>query len=136
MKPTVFLFGEAEKGDYCTPHLCKSLPQLADTFGNPPEESLGLFYAIQTLLLDRDIVFFRVKEEGFSIQDYRKGLRLLQIKEAIPLLSAIYIPGIGDSELIQEVSDVCHIHKSLLVITQKDLYDYLTSLPKNKPLVE
>ena len=136
MKPTVFLFGEAEKGDYCTPHLCKSLPQLADTFGNPPEESLGLFYAIQTLLFDRDIVFFRVKEEGFSIQDYRKGLRLLQIKEAIPLLSAIYIPGIGDSELIQEVSDVCHIHKSLLVITQKDLYDYLTSLPKNKPLVE
>jgi len=134
MKPIVFLFGEAEKGDYCTPHLCKSLPQLADTFGNPPEESFGLFYAIQTLLFNRDIVFFRVKEEGFSIQDYRKGLRLLQIKEAIPLLSAIYIPGIGDSELIQEVSDVCHIHKSLLVITQKDLYDYLTSLPKNTQL--
>lgn len=136
MKPIVFLFGEAEKGDYCTPHLCKSLPQLADTFGHPPEESLGLFYAIQTLLFNRDIVFFRVKEEGFSIQDYRKGLRLLQIKEAIPLLSAIYIPGIGDSELIQEVSDVCHIHKSLLVITQKDLYDYLTSLPKNTQLLE
>lgn len=131
MKPTVFLFGEAEKGDYCSPHLCKSLPQLADTFGNPPEETFGLFFAIQTLLFNKDIVFFRVKEEGFSLTDYRKGLRLLQVKEAIPLLSAIYIPGIGDSELIQEVSDVCHIHKSLLVITQKDLYDYLTSLPQN-----
>ncbi len=129
MKPTVFLFGEAEKGDYCTPHLCRSLPQLADTFGNPPEETLGLFFAIQTLLFNKDIVFFRVKEEGFSIADYRKGLRLLQVKEAIPLLSAIYIPGIGDVELIQEVSDVCQIHSSLLVITQKDLYDYLTSLP-------
>ena len=132
MKPTVFLFGEAEKGDYCTPHLCRSLPQLADTFGNPPEETLGLFFAIQTLLFNKDIVFFRVKEEGFSLTDYRKGLRLLQVKEAIPLLSAIYIPGIGDTELIQEVSDVCHIHKSLLVITQKDLYDYLTSLPQNE----
>lgn len=131
MKPTVFLFGEAEKGDYCTPHLCRSLPQLADTFGNPPEETLGLFFAIQTLLFNKDIVFFRVKEEGFSLTDYRKGLRLLQVKEAIPLLSAIYIPGIGDTELIQEVSDVCNIHKSLLVITQKDLYDYLTSLPQN-----
>ena len=129
MKSTVFLFGEAEKGDYCTPHLCRSLPQLADTFGNPPKETLGLFYAVQTLLFNRDLVFFRVKEEGFSIQDYRKGLRLLQVKEAIPLLSAIYIPGIGDAEFIEEASAVCHIHKSLLIITQKDLYDYLTALP-------
>jgi hypothetical protein len=127
MKPTIFLFGEAERGDFCTPHLCRSLPQLADTFGNPPVESLGLFYAVQSILYDRDIVFFRVREEGFSLQDYHKGLRLLKIKEAIPMLSAIFAPGIGDHELIQEASDICHIHKSLLVITQKDLYDYLTS---------
>ncbi|NDE82418.1 MAG: hypothetical protein EB051_02220, partial [Chlamydiia bacterium] len=78
---------------------------------------------------NRDIVFFRVKEEGFSIQDYRKGLRLLQIKAAIPVLSAIYIPGIGDLDLIEEVTQVCHIHNSLLVITEKDLYDYLTCFP-------
>lgn len=129
MKSTIFLFGEAERGDYCTPHLCRSLPQLADLFGHPPIESLGIPYAIQSLLFHREIVFFRVKEEGFSMQDYRKGLRLLQVKEAIPMLSAIYIPGIGDAELIQEVSEVCHIHNSLLVITGKDLYDYLTYLP-------
>ena len=126
MKSTIFLFGEAERGDYCTPHLCRSLPQLADIFGNPPEDSQGISYAVQSLLYQRDIVFFRVKEEGFSIPDYRKGLRLLQIKESIPLLSAIYIPGIGDNEFIQEASDICQIHKSLLVITEKDLYDYLT----------
>lgn len=132
MKPTIFLFGEAERGEYCTPHLCRSLPQLADLFGNPPTETLGISYAIQSLLFNRDIVFFRVKEEGFSIQDYRKGLRLLQIKAAIPLLSAIYIPGIGDLDLIEEVAQVCHIHNSLLVITDKDLYDYLTCFPNQK----
>jgi hypothetical protein len=129
MKPTIFLFGEAEKGDYCTPHLCRSLPQLAETFGQPPEDTMGLFYAIQSLLYNKDIVYFRVKEEGFSLQDYKKGLRLLKVKESIPILSAIFIPGIGDHEIIEEVSDVCQVHKSLLVISQKDLYDYLTSFP-------
>ena len=128
MKPTVFLFGEAEKGEYCTPYLCKSVGQLMENFGNPPEESMGIHFAIQTLLFNRDLVFFRVKEEGFSIQDYKKGLRLLQIKESIPVLSAIYIPGIGDDEVIQEATDVCHIHKSLMVLTEKDLYDYLTTV--------
>jgi hypothetical protein len=129
MKPTVFLFGEAEKGDFCKPHLCKSLPQLADTFGHPPMDTMGLTFAIQTLLFRKEIIFFRVKEEGFSLNEYRKGLRLLQVKEAIPSLSAIYVPGIGDHEMIAEVSEVCHIHKSLLVITEKDLYDFLTHIP-------
>lgn len=127
MKPTVFLFGEAQKGDFCKPYLCKSLSQLADTFGHPPMDTMGLFFAIQTLLFEKELIFFRVKEEGFSLDEYKKGLRLLNIKEAIPSLSAIYVPGIGDSEIISEASDVCHLHKSLLVITEKDLYDYLTT---------
>ena len=127
MKPTVFLFGEAEKGDFCKPYLCRSLPQLAETFGHPPMDTLGLFFAIQTLLFQKEIIFFRVKEEGFSYEEYRKGLRLLQVKEAIPSLSAIYVPGIGEKEIIGEISDICHLHKSLLVITEKDLYDYLTT---------
>jgi hypothetical protein len=130
MKPTVFLFGEAEKGDFCTPLLCKSLLQLADTLGNPPQESLGIPYAIQALLFERELVFFRVKEEGFSTSDYMRGLRLLQNKEVIPHLHAICIPGVGDSDIIEAVGNVCTLHKSLLVITEKDLYDYLTFFPK------
>lgn len=126
MKPTVFLFGEAEKGEYCVPHLCRSVGQLMENFGNPPDESLGIFYAVQTLMYNKDLVFFRVKEEGFSIADYKKGLKLLHIKESIPILSAIYLPGIGDQEVIHEVSTVCQIHKSLMVLTEKDLYDFLT----------
>ena len=57
MKPTVFLFGEAEKGDFCKPYLCRSLPQLAETFGHPPMDTLGLFFAIQTLLFQKEIIF-------------------------------------------------------------------------------
>ena len=131
MKPTVFLFGEAEKGDFCTPLLCRSLAQLAETLGNPPQESLGIQYAVQTLLYERELLFYRVKEEGFSTSDYMKGLKLLQNKELIPNLHAICIPGVGDYEIIEAVSTLCLMHKSLLLISEKDLYDYLTFYPKS-----
>lgn len=127
MRHTIFLFGEAEKGDFCTPLICKSLPQLADTLGNPPEESLGILYAVQALLYERELIFFRVKEEGFSTQDYMRGLKLLQNKEITPHLAAICMPGVGDVEIIDATNPVCSLHKSSLIITEKDLYDYLTS---------
>lgn len=122
---TVFLFGEAEKGEFCTPLLCRSLPQLVDTLGNPPEESLGILYAIQTLMYDRDLIFFRVKEEGFSTEDYLRGLKLLQQKLIQFELGAICMPGVGDKEIINATSPICHLHKSFLILNEKDLYDYL-----------
>jgi hypothetical protein len=124
---TIFLFGEAEKGAYCTPILCPSLPVLAETLGNPPEESLGIQYAVQTLLFERQLIYFRVKEEGFSFQDYMKGLRCLQERSHLPKLTAICMPGVGDSEIIETTSEICHLHKSLLILTEKDLFDYLTA---------
>ncbi|MGE5196063.1 MAG: hypothetical protein ACM3JI_01885 [Anaerolineae bacterium] len=126
MRTTIFLFGEAEKGAFCTPFLCKSLPQLADTFGNPPEESEGIIYGVQTLLYERELIYFRVKEEGFSIQDYMRGLKLLEQKQITIEISAICMPGVGDSEIIDAGSTICSLYNSFLVITQKDLYDYLT----------
>lgn len=128
MQHTIFLFGEAEKGDFCTPFLCKSLPQLAETFGNPPEESLGLIYAVQALMFDRDLIYFRVKEEGFSIPDYMRGIRFLENKELSHHLSAICMPGVGDAKIIEATSPICSLHHSLLITTEGDLYDYLTSL--------
>lgn len=127
MRHTFFLFGEAEKGDFCTPLTCKSLPQLADTFGNPPEDSQGIIYGVQALLYKRDLIFFRVKEEGYSIQDYMRGIKLLQNQNALPPVSAICLPGVGDAEIIEEISHVCQLHKSCLIVNQKDLYDYLTA---------
>jgi hypothetical protein len=126
MRQTIFLFGEAEKGDFCTPLLCKSLPHLAETFGNPPEESLGILYAVQALMFDRELIYFRVKEEGFSIADYMRGIRLLENKETFRHLTAICMPGVGDAEIIEATNPICSVHQSLLITTEKDLYDYLT----------
>ena len=71
---TVALFGEAERGDFRTAYFCQSLHQLAEYFGNPPEDSLGLHYAVQALMHGRDLIFFRVEEEGYSRDDYLLGL--------------------------------------------------------------
>ncbi len=127
MRQTIFLFGEAEKGDFCTPLLCKSLPQLVDLFGHPPAESQGISYAVQALLYKKELIFFRVKEEGFSSQDYMRGLKILKKKEATSSLTAICMPGVGDATIIDSSQTVCQIHKSFLIITEKDLYDYLTT---------
>lgn len=126
MKHTVFLFGEAERGDFCTPLSCHSLAQLSDQLGNPPGESKGIPYAIQSLMYNRDLIFFRVKEEGYSVPDYMKGFRLLQKGTEIRI-SALCMPGVGDPLLINASTPICHLHQSLLIIEEKDLYDYLTS---------
>jgi hypothetical protein len=129
MRHVVFLFGEAEKGEFCTPLLCKSLPQLAEELGNPPQDSKGILYAVQTLMYERELIFFRVKEEGFSTEDYMRGIKLLQRKDAFSPLSAICMPGVGSGEIIDATSTICSLHKSFLIIDEKDLYDYLSSLP-------
>lgn len=122
----VFLFGEAEKGEYCTPLYCKNMSHLMEKLGNPPKESQGIYYAVQTLLYQRDLIFFRVREEGFSTDDYLRGLKLLQDREITYPLEAIYMPGVGDAEIIHATTSICQLYKSFLVITEKDLYDYLS----------
>lgn len=125
MKQTIFLFGEAEKGDFCTPLWFKSLPQLVELLGNPPEESQGIPYAIQTLLYGKELIYFRVKEEGFSTPDYVRGLKLLKNREAFQKLSAICLPGVGDAGIIDATGLVCELYRSILILNEKDLYDYL-----------
>lgn len=123
---TIFLFGEAEKGDFCTPLFLKSVPQLAELCGNPPAESLGILYAVQALLYERELIYFRVKEEGFSISDYMKGLKLLKSPELFCNLNAICMPGVGDEEIINLSTEICSLDKSFLITNEKDLYDFLT----------
>ena len=127
MKPTIFLFGESEKGSLGNPFLYTSLPSLYDGLGAPPEDTLGVHYAVQTILYSRQLLFCRVKEEGFNTQDYIKGLLLLKRKACKPKIQAIFMPGVGDEKILEVAEDVCNLYKSLLVITEKDLYDYLTS---------
>jgi hypothetical protein len=126
MKSTIFLFGEAEKGEFGIPFPCRSLSDLLKTVGTPPEESLGVRYAIQALMYERNLIFCRVKEEGFSIKDYIQGCSLIKKGHFGPHLQALFLPGVGDQEIIGAAIDVCNLYSSLLVVTEKDLYDYLT----------
>lgn len=125
---TVALFGEAQKGEFNTAYYCKSLDQLSDFLGEPPsQESMGLQFAIQAILYQRGVVYFRVREEGFSACDYQFGLQFLENKELFPPISALCLPGVGSNEILAGTTPLCQLHKSILIITERDLYDYLTN---------
>jgi hypothetical protein len=124
---TIAIFGEAEKGQFKRPYTLREMTQLVDAFGNPPVESQGLFYAVQAILYQRELIFFRVEEEGFSTSDYLFGLNYLENLANVERLHALCLPGVGDAQIIKNSLLTCSKRKSLLVITPKDLYDYLTS---------
>ncbi|GAB4226662.1 MAG: hypothetical protein Tsb0021_02870 [Chlamydiales bacterium] len=122
----VVVFGESEKGGYHKPYLCHSLPQLVDTLGHPPPDSRGLFFAVQTILYDYPTLFFRVREEGFSYNDYFKGVELLRKHGGEMNLGALFAPGVGSSEVIEALSGTCELCEGILITTESDLYDFLT----------
>ncbi len=124
MQHVVALFGEAEKGQFKKAHHLRELPQLIDLLGQPPPDSEGLFFAIQALLFQRQLIYFRVEEEGFSHPDYYSGFKLLEESKK---LHALCLPGVGDGAILSASESLCRKHNSLLITTQKDLYDYLTS---------
>jgi hypothetical protein len=125
---TMVLFGEAEKGDFHTAYYCRNMAQLMECFGNPPHQSHGLDYAIQALLFRFHLLFFRVREEGFSEQDYFVGMKILMEQSAISDIMAICMPGVGDCHIINAVVPVCKTYHSILVISESDLYDYFTHI--------
>lgn len=124
---TVFLFGAAEKGEVCAPLYLDSMQQLFDCLGNPPENTEGVRCAIQTVLFEHHLIFYRVTEEGFSLDEYIRGLRWLRQKPLKSSLQAICMPGVGDPEIIQAALPICHIYHSILLFSEKDSYDYLTT---------
>lgn len=126
MRRSLLLFGEAEKGQYGTPIYCKTLPELVDLVGIPSKDSLGIHYAVQSLLYERDLYYIRVREEGFSKEDYLKGLQLLKTHILPANTSALFLPGVGDAEIIEATTPLCHHYKLFLIMGQQDLYDFLT----------
>ncbi len=126
MRYTIAVFGEAERGNFQTAFFCQNLEQLESNFGNPPKNSVGLHFAIQTLLFDRNLIFFRVKEEGFSTSDYLHGLHQLETQYLFSSLKAIGMPGVGNRQILGASEAICEAHKSLLITSEADLYDYLT----------
>ncbi len=126
MRQRVAIFGESEKGRFHFLYYFLNLPSLMDTLGNPPDESQGLHLAIQTLLFDHDLIYIRVKEEGFSKKEYQVGLELLNNSGKLDDLTAVCLPGVGSKELVSLSTRLCVEKRALLLTTQKDLFDYLT----------
>lgn len=124
---TIALFGEAEKGEYQKGYWCQDLSQLVDLFGNPPEESKGLYYATQSILYRHPVIYFRVEEEGFSTRDYSNGVEILSKSPLIKQIIAICAPGVGDPRIISFVTPLCHAYHQILITTEYDLIDYLTA---------
>lgn len=121
---TMALFGEAEKGQFRKAYVLRELPQLVDALGNPPGESEGIRFAVQALLYQRELIYFRVEEEGFSEDDYFFGLKQLQ---SVKKLHALCMPKVGSIEIMEASRPLYEKHKSILLTSQKDLYDYLTA---------
>lgn len=121
----IALFGEAEKGAFKKGFLCQELPELVELFGNPPPDSLGLFYATQALLYHYPLIFFRVEQEGFSRDDYLNGIQILESSSSINLIRAICMPGVGDHKIINALLPLCYLHHQILITTERDLFDYL-----------
>lgn len=128
MEPsTIALFGEAEKGEYQKGILCQELTELLELFGNPPPDSKGLYYATQALLFHFPLVYFRVEEEGFSTQDYLKGIAILKASPLLNTIAAICTPGVGDKEIINAILPICYAHHQILITSEQDLFDYLSA---------
>lgn len=124
----IALFGESEKGELDTAHFCKTLDDLFEKLGQPPQESLGLFFAVQALLYKKPLLYFRVRVEGVSTEDYLSGLHFLwEDSFSIIRLQALFLPGVGSKTLIDEGCKLCVARKSLLMMSEQDFFDYLVS---------
>lgn len=121
----LFIFGESEKGVLCRPTLCNTIVDLFQNFGHPPEGANGLFCATQTVLMKKPCVFFRVKEEGYSLDDYLKGLDILKNDWKGVTLQGIGIFGCSDKDVIEKTERLCLQRRSLILINQSDLFDIL-----------
>lgn len=124
---TIVLFGEAEKGDFETPHYCTDLESLFTLLGQPPEATQGLHFAVRSLLYGYHCIYFRVSEEGVSVPDYSFGLEFLHKSTLTQIaIRALGLPGIGDQDIIEESLMICKERDSLLLMDEKDFYDWLT----------
>lgn len=124
--PPLVLFGEAERGEFHAGYYCKTLEELVFCFGNPPIGSRGLDFAVQTLLFNRSILFFRVEEEGYSIDDYAHGFDIIANKRPFEDISALCMPGVGNEAILDVAIPLCKHFNTLLITSEPDLYDLLT----------
>ncbi len=121
----IALFAEAEKGNFDTGVPIYTPSDLLQIFGHPPKEAKGMLMAIQALHYQHPLLIFRVKDEGFSVSDYRSGLNWMEENLEENKLGAICAPGVGSVDILDPLFEFSHRIKALLMTTELDLYDYL-----------
>ncbi len=127
MHHCVAIFGEAEKGSFSTPLFIDSVEKLNQSLGIASRNSCGLFFAIQFLSYHYPLIYLRVREEGFNPKDYFDGMKQLLSKSQKRKISAVSLPGVGDVEIINAILTMCKKCRSILLTTEKDFYDYITT---------
>ena len=121
------LFAEARMGKPEAPCQIRSVDELFTLTGLPKENKSGLNWAIQALLYQVELLFFRVEEEGFSENEYFQGLNYLEKSLKKEPFQALALPGVGSLPILEKARMVCLKKKSLLIMNEEDLYDCLTS---------
>ena len=127
MHHCVAIFGEAERGSFSTPLFIDSVKKLNQSLGLSSPHSYGLFFAIQFLSYHYPLIYLRVREEGFNKKDYFHGMKQLLSKNQKYKISAFCLPGVGDVQIIDPILTMCKKCRSLLLTTEKDFYDYITT---------
>lgn len=118
---SVAVFGQASKGETSNVYTINSHQELFCKIGDAPEGSKGIQYALEALDYGRRVYFIPVREEGCNSAEYYVALpRLFNLG-----IDAVYIPGGGSFRLIE---DLLQKLKAVILISESDAYDYLTSL--------
>lgn|SRR3989338_4363988 len=123
-KRVISIFGESEKGEYEKFYPIADLAEAFEILGSPPKETEALQFSLQILGASQPILFFRVKEEGFSFDSYAKGIELLKVNSGPFTIQALFMPGLSDPNLIEKAREACEKHQAVLLITDKDFQDY------------
>ena len=125
-KRTILIFGESKEGEFHKFLFLKTLPDLAEALGEPTETGLGVHIAIQSILSNRDVLFYKVKEEGFHADHYLLGFKQLENEFHSTPLAAIALPGVSSANILELASSLCNQHRSIILFNEKDLYDLMT----------
>lgn len=104
--------------------LFSDLEELSLVLGEPIEGRSGVKDGIQALLYQYQLMFFRVQQEGLSVEDYYQGFAWIQ-KSRMPI-TAMKLPGVGSRGLLASANTICLQKGSILVIDEIDFYDFAT----------
>ncbi len=123
---TIVIFGESKGGDFQKPLLFNTLPELSQALGEPTQNSSGIHLAVQALLLNQRVLYYKVSEEGFNPDQYLLGFKLIEKYPPEKSISAALLPGVSSSEILTLAKEFSAHTGLLLLFTEKDLYDLLT----------